>query len=64
MQKGNEIKKVVQICQNEMVKELLPELEKDLELCLKSLDVYLETKRKKFPRLYFVSDSTLLKILS
>lgn len=64
MEKGNDTKKVIQTCQNDMLKEFLPGLEKDLEFCQKSLDVYLEGKRKKFPRMYFVSGPTLLKILS
>ena len=64
MEKAVETKKVIQCCQNDMLNDFLPELQKNLEICQKSLEQYLEGKRKKFARFYFVSNPTLLKILS
>lgn len=64
MEKAVETKKVIPCCQNEMLKDFLPDLQKNLEICQKSLEQYLEGKRKKFARFYFVSNPTLLKILS
>lgn len=64
MEKAVEAKKVISCCQNDMLKDFLPDLQKKLEECQKMLEAYLEGKRKKFPRFYFVSNPTLLKILS
>lgn len=64
MEKANESKKVISCCLNEVIKTPLAGLQEGLELCSKSLEAYLEEKKKLFPRFYFVSDPALLKILS
>lgn len=64
MFKAEETKNVVQCCGNELLRNTLPILFSELEKCQKSLEGYLEQKRGKFPRFYFVSNPVLLQILS
>lgn len=64
MTKASEIGFVVGCCSNELVRSTLPILYGELEKCQKSLEGYLEQKRKRFPRFYFVSNPLLLLILS
>ena len=64
MAKASETCLVLECCENEQLRTLLPVMYEELERCQKALDGYLEQKRGKFPRFYFVSNPVLLQILS
>ena len=64
MKEAMEIKNPIEAAMREGVQELLETLLGDLELCEKSLNDYLETKKLAFPRFYFVAAADLLDILS
>ena len=46
------------------VRILLKDVQKELEICFKSLNIYLDKKRHSFPRYYLLSNSSLLTLLS
>ncbi len=62
--KASENPLLVELFQGDEVRDIFVQVLGELEKCQKSLSAYLESKRKVFPRFYFVSDSTLLEILS
>lgn len=64
MSKAYESQICTEACANEILRTSLPPMYAELEKCQKSLDGYLEQKRNKFPRFYFVSSPSLLVILS
>ncbi|ANQ06945.1 Dynein heavy chain [Plasmodium coatneyi] len=59
-----EQKNVLQICLNEDLFYVLRKFFKNIELCEKALNDYLDQKKKAFPRFYFLSNIALLDILS
>ncbi|XP_068082967.1 dynein axonemal heavy chain 1-like [Anabrus simplex] len=56
--------KVIIICPDKRLFESLKDCIQQLEVVQKGLAAYLETKRTKFPRFYFLSDEELLEILA
>ena len=64
MQQAKQIQNVLEVCTGEGLLERLQEANKNLELIQKELNNYLEKKREKFARFYFLSNDDLLEILS
>lgn len=55
--------KVVSLCDIQGLKETLDTILSQLDVCQKALNDFLEEKRSKFPRFYFIGDDDLLEIL-
>lgn len=62
---SSEIRNVLQCCLSEPPKKgILKEMQKELEICNKSISLYLDRKRQIFPRFYFTTNRTLISLLS
>ena len=59
-----ETKNAVGCCSKEGLMKFLEKQQGQLEICEKALADYMESKRRAFPRFYFVSTADLLDILS
>ena len=64
MKKGGEVKNILKFCTIDGMYKRLDKIEGELKICEKALNEYLDSKRKAFPRFYFVSVNDLLDILS
>lgn len=62
--KFGELKNAVECCNREGLMKHLEKQQRELEICEKALADYMESKRRAFPRFYFVSTADLLDILS
>ncbi len=64
MKETQESPKVIQACLVPGREELLDEMSNEMEDCNKSLKEYIESKRKIFPRFYFLSPEQITDILA
>lgn len=64
MKNGNEIKNAQKFCTQEGLLARLEKIQRELKVCEKALNEFLDSKRRAFPRFYFVSQDALLDILS
>ncbi|CAK6435519.1 unnamed protein product [Pipistrellus nathusii] len=64
MKNTYENREVINVCPDQRLLDSLRDCNKLLDMVQKGLSEYLETKRRAFPRFYFLSDDELLEILS
>lgn len=55
--------KIMVLCKTPELLDELNQLFEGFEICQKSLNKYLDTKRNSFPRFFFLSDNELLSVL-
>lgn len=56
-------KKVVSFAEIPGIRDKLPQMAQQLDVCQRALSDFLEEKRGSFPRFYFLGDDDLLEIL-
>ena len=64
MSQGVETKIILNFCRLPGMLKRLEKIQTELKVCEKALQEFLDSKRKAFPRFYFVSVNDLLDILS
>lgn len=64
LRKGETNSKIKDFCLLPEIANQLDELQKELSMCEKALNEFMDSKRKTFPRFFFVSSVDLLDILS
>ena len=64
LDEGNKIMNILKFCNQENIYKRLDDVTKELKVCQKALNKFLDDKKKAFPRFYFVSTNDLLDILS
>ncbi|RHW74065.1 dynein heavy chain [Trypanosoma brucei equiperdum] len=64
MEQARTTPQILTRCQDELLLRTLVENNNNLDIILKKLQQFLETKRMAFPRFYFISNEELLQILS
>jgi dynein heavy chain len=64
LQKAWKVRNVKAVCQQAGLLDKLQQLEKNQDACKKSLSEFLDSKRRQFPRFFFMSEADLLDMLS
>ena len=64
MSTAKSVQNIMIVCKTEGLLEKIKECNKNLDIIQKELSNYLEKKRERFARFYFLSDDELLEILS